>query len=370
MPEPGLLDRFAHPTVAAGMLRELERLVLRPLRLMEVCGTHTMALFESGLRGALFSLGIELLSGPGCPVCVTSQVDVDWCLALAQQPDCVVCTFGDMMRVRGSRASLAEIRAAGAEIRVVYSPLDAVTLAQSDPHRRYVFLGIGFETTAPAVALAIMQAQHSRSDNFFVFSCHKTIPPALRVLAQDPALALDGFICPGHVSVIIGACAYEPVVKLGCKPCVVTGFEPLDLLAGILAAVKQAVAGEARVENVYSRVVRERGNQTALALIDDVFTPVDTEWRGLGVIPGSGLALSPRFAEYDARLLTPHFSHNTVVVDESCRCGDILKGLLRPDECCNFGNACKPETPLGACMVSQEGACRAYYRYRTSPVLR
>lgn len=365
MPSADVLGRYADPALVQKQLHELERIIPRPLRLMEVCGTHTMALFESGLRHTLGDLGIELLSGPGCPVCVTSATDVDFALALAQLPGSALCTFGDMLRVPGSQASLADLRAQGADVRVVYSPLDAVELAQRHPELRVIFLGIGFETTAPSVAYSIKYAEQLDLSNYYVFVSHKLIPPALVILAEDPDLRLDGFICPGHVSVIIGARAYQPVAQRCAKPCVITGFEPLDLACGILAAVQQIAHGEARVENCYSRVVRDEGNLPAMALIAEVFAPADAEWRGLGVIPASGLALRKEYARFDARRLLPEFAPpppNPALA--ACRCGDVLKGLIHPDACSCFGVACTPERPLGACMVSQEGACRAYFRYR------
>jgi hydrogenase expression/formation protein HypD len=249
-------------------------------------------------------------------------------------------------------------------VRVVYSPLDAVDLARDNPGRRVIFLGIGFETTAPAVAYSIRIAQQTDLSNYYVFVSQKLIPPALEALATDPDLRLDGFICPGHVSVVIGARAYQPIAQRCGKPCVITGFEPLDLACGVLAAVRQIAQGAAHVENAYSRVVREEGNLSAQALITEVYAPDDAEWRGLGIIPASGLALREEYARFDARGLLPGFPPpppNPALA--SCRCGDVLKGLIHPDACSCFGSACTPERPLGACMVSQEGSCRAYYRY-------
>ncbi len=336
-----------------------------PVRLMEVCGTHTMALFETGLRRPLSELGIELVSGPGCPVCVTSAADLDYALALAQQPGVTLCTFGDMLRVPGSTASLDESKAAGADIRVVYAPTDAVELAQAQPQRSVIFLGIGFETTAPGVAFSITYAQQLGVDNYYVFPAHKLLPPALNLLAQDPQLRLDGFICPGHVSMVIGAQAYARVAERWRKPCVITGFSALDLLQGIQAAVRQIRHGASFVENAYRRVVRDAGNPEAQALIAEVFEPCPAEWRGLGVLADSGLALRKAYMRYDARELLPDYAPppaNPAL--SACRCGDVLKGLIRPAECSCFGGACTPAQPLGACMVSQEGACRAYYRFR------
>lgn len=365
MTSHGVLQHFSDPVRLKQLVAELARILPRPVRLMEVCGTHTMALFESGLRQVLGDLGVELLSGPGCPVCVTSAADIDFALALALVPKTMLCTFGDMLRVPGNESSLAELRAQGADVRVVYSPLDAVDLAREHPQQRVIFLGIGFETTIPAVAYSIKYAQQLQLTNYYVFVAHKLIPPAMAVLAQDPLLRLDGFICPGHVSVIIGAQAYQPIATRCGKPCVITGFEPLDLARGVLAAVRQLASGTARVENAYSRVVHEEGNAQALALLAEVFTPADTQWRGLGVIPASGLALREAYASFDARTLLPGFvapQANPALA--ACRCGEVLKGLIHPAACACYGTACTPEHPLGACMVSQEGACRAYYRFR------
>jgi hydrogenase expression/formation protein HypD len=365
MSDPSLLLGDADRAVVNKLLSQIAHDVPRPLRLMEVCGTHTMALFETGLRQPLARLGIELVSGPGCPVCVTSAADLDFALALAQLPQVTLCTFGDMLRVPGSTASLDEIKAAGADVRVVYSPTDAVELAQANSARCIIFLGIGFETTAPGVAFSITYAKQLGITNYYVFPVHKLIPPALELLAQDPQLLLDGFICPGHVSVVIGAQAYARVAERWRKPCVITGFGALDLLQGIQAAVRQIEHGMSDVENTYRRAVRDAGNPAAQALIAEVFMPCAAEWRGLGMLAGSGLALREAYARFDARLLLPGYSPPPANPALSrCRCGDVLKGLIRPDACGCFGAACTPERPLGACMVSQEGACRAYYRYR------
>lgn len=347
------------------MLAQIAHDLPRPVRLMEVCGTHTMALFETGLRRPLAEMGIELVSGPGCPVCVTPAADLDFTVALAQLPGITLCTFGDMLRVPGTSASLADAKALGADIRVVYSATDAVEFARNNPQRQVVFLGIGFETTAPGVAFSITCALQLSLENYFVLAAHKLIPPAMDVLAQDPRLKLDGFICPGHVSVITGAAAYARIAETWRKPCVITGFTALDILAGVLAAVRQIRHGTASVENAYRRVVRDTGNPAARALIAEVFEPCNAEWRGLGLLPDSGLALREKYARLDARRLMPAYSPpppNPALA--ACRCGDVLKGLIRPASCGNFGTACTPQQPLGTCMVSQEGACRAYYRFR------
>jgi len=363
MSETEILSQFADPTLVASLLRELKPLVKRPLRLMEVCGTHTMALFETGLRPVLGRLGIELVSGPGCPVCVTAQEDLDHALHLAAAPGVIFCTFGDMMRVPGTRCSLSEMRAGGADVRVVYSPLDAVELARQVGERQVVFLAVGFETTAPAVAYALAEAKAQALANFLVYPCNKTIPAPLSLLAAEPGL--DGFLCPGHVSVVIGARAYRPIAENWHKPCAIAGFEPVDILRAVIALARQVAEGRAEVHNAYSRVVREEGNPHALALINEVFEPQAALWRGLGEIPLSGLALRGEYRRFDARLRFPGFVPLPLSPRlASCRCGEVLAGRIRPDECECFGAACTPEDPLGACMVSQEGACRAFYRFR------
>jgi hydrogenase expression/formation protein HypD len=365
--ETDLLAGFARPEDVRGMLGRLDSLD-REYRLMEVCGTHTMALFETGLRPALRERRIQLLSGPGCPVCVTAQRDLDHTQAVARLAGVILCTFGDMLRVPGSTATLEQLRAEGCDVRVVYSPLDAVELAGRNPDRRIVFLGIGFETTAPAVACAALSACAEQLDNFYVFPLNKLVPPALAVLASRGDLELDGLLLPGHVSVVIGSDAYLPIADDHSVPCAIAGFEPADILAGILSLVDQCARQTAIVDNCYRRVVRPDGNPAALSAMWQVFEPVDAEWRGFGVIQASGLGLRDEFLELDARRLCPDFKP----VAESpalknCRCGDVLCGVIAPTDCGSFGSACTPESPLGACMVSHEGACRAYYRYHGAP---
>ena len=358
-----LLTPFRDPALARGQTAAIVRTVRdhpRRITLMEVCGTHTMAICQHGLR-ALLPPQVRLISGPGCPVCVTPVGYVDHAVALARRPQTLIATFGDMVRVPGSSSSLQREQARGADIRVVYSPLDAVALAEKHPERSVIFLGVGFETTAPTVAGAIVTAARKGVGNFFVLCAHKTIPTPLAVLAGDPELQIDGFLCPAHVSAIIGADAYRTLAGRYAVPCVITGFEPLDILQGVLMLVRQAVAGRAEVETQYRRVVRPAGNPRAQALLAEVFEPGPARWRGLGEIPGSGLSLRPAYAAFDAARLP-------VAVEPprepaGCRCGEILKGQIRPSDCPLFGSACTPEQPVGACMVSSEGTCAAEYRY-------
>lgn len=331
------------------------------MTLMEVCGTHTMAIYQHGIR-SLLPESIRLISGPGCPVCVTPIGYVDRAVAYARQPDTLIATFGDMVRVPGSSSSLLREQAAGAQVRVVYSPLDAVALAEKHPEKKVIFLGVGFETTTPTVAGSIVAAKGRGVQNYFVLGAHKTIPTPMAVLTSDPELQVDGYLCPAHVSAVIGSDAYRPLAEQHHVPCVVTGFEPLDMLRGIQLLARQVAAGEARVENEYSRIVKTEGNQKAQALLAEVFEPCDTPWRGIGVIPNSGLKIREVYAAFDAERQLP------VEVEEpqehrGCRCGEILKGKLTPKDCPLFRKACTPENPVGACMVSSEGTCAAEYKY-------
>ncbi len=358
---------FRDPTVARQLVQRIRDRVAnapRPLTLMEVCGTHTMAIHQHGIR-SLLPENVRLVSGPGCPVCVTPIGYVDHAVALSRQTGTIIATFGDMMRVPGSSSSLLEEKArGGGDIRIVYSPLDAVALAQNNPQRQIVFLGVGFETTTPTVAGAILHASKQSLDNFSVLSAHKTMPAPMEALTADPELQVDGYICPAHVSAIIGADAYLPLAEKYQVACVVTGFEPLDILQGVEMLVRQVTAGEARVENQYRRFVTADGNRKARQIIDEVFEPCDAIWRGIGVIPGSGLRIRDTFAFFDAA------RRFDVAVEDArepvgCRCGDILKGKLAPRDCPLFGTTCTPESPVGACMVSSEGTCAAEHKYGT-----
>ncbi len=335
----------------------------RPLRYMEVCGTHTMAVRRSGLH-ALLPESVKLISGPGCPVCVTPVGYLDHALALAEQHDVILATFGDLVRVPGSHSSLERARAEGARVEVVYSPLEALDLARRNPGDQVVFLGVGFETTAPGIAASLLAARSEGLRNYSVLSAHKVIPPAMELLAQSEELGLDGFMCPGHVSTIIGTQAYQPLAQEYGLPCVVTGFEPLDIMQGLLMLVRQSVEGRAEVENQYVRVVRPEGNPRARAFLERAFVPEDATWRGLGTIPGSGLAVAPELADLDAAVRFA-VTLPEPVEPRGCRCGEILKGLIEPPDCPLFGKACTPTTPVGACMVSSEGTCAAHFKYRS-----
>ncbi|MHB8709164.1 MAG: hydrogenase formation protein HypD [Desulfuromonadales bacterium] len=359
-----LFAPFRDPELARGQVAAIRRTVAEypgSLTLMEVCGTHTMAICQHGVR-TLLPERIRLISGPGCPVCVTPVNYVDHAVALARRPDTLIATFGDLVRVPGSSSNLLREQAAGASIRVVYSPLDAVSLAEKHPQKAVVFLGVGFETTTPTIAGAVVTAKRKGLTNFLVLCAHKTIPIPMAVLAADPELKVDGYLCPAHVSAIIGADAYRPLAEQQRVPCVITGFEPLDILQGVLMLARQIVAGQARVETQYRRVVRPEGNIKAQALLAEVFEPCDANWRGIGMIPGSGLQLRPEYAAFDASVQLP------VAVEPprehaGCHCGEILKGKLRPTDCPLFRTVCTPEEPVGACMVSSEGTCAAEYKY-------
>lgn len=329
--------------------------------LMEVCGTHTMAIARSGLR-SLIPPNLKLLSGPGCPVCVTSQGDIDSVIELARQPGVVLTTFGDMMRVPGTQSSLQEERSRGADIRLVYSPLEALEVARRSPDREVVFLGIGFETTAPTVAVTVEQAASENLKNFSVWSLHKLVPPALETLFSDQDLKVDGLICPGHVAAVIGQEPFEALAEKYRRPCVITGFETMDILEGIFILLSQLKKGVASANIQYRRVVRPQGNINAREAISRVFKPEKARWRGLGTIPASGLGFLPRYEPWDARLRfdIPEIEDRTI---PGCICGEILKGKLAPPQCRLFGQACSPMRPVGPCMVSQEGSCAAYYHY-------
>jgi len=351
-------------TVAAEMARRIDRAAPdRPIQIMEVCGTHTMAIRRHGLQ-SLLPKRVSLISGPGCPVCVTPGGYIDAVIDLGRHQDIVICTFGDMLRVPGRSGTLEAERASGREIRVVTSPMDALKRAQARPGQRHLFLGIGFETTAPGVAAAILEAKQRGVANFQIASAHKTMPNALASLVEAPDLQLDGFICPGHVSAIIGELAYTFLAREHGRACVIAGFEPLDVLESVLWICSQLREGRPRVQNQYRRLVRPEGNRRALAVLEQVFEPEDSIWRGLGEIPGSGLKLRTRFAAHDIKTV---FDWNPPPESEprGCICGDILRGTAQPDQCPSFAIKCTPEQPLGACMVSSEGTCQVYYRYRT-----
>ncbi len=331
----------------------------RDLTYMEVCGTHTMAIARHGLR-QLLPRNVRLVSGPGCPVCVTAIGDLDRAVAVARLPEVTLTTFGDLMRVPASRTTLAEERAAGADIHVVYSALEAVDIAEALPERQVVFIGIGFETTAPTVAAAVIAARRRDVRNFSVLSLHKTMPAPLRALLDSGETPLDGFVLPGHVSVITGARAYGFLADQYGVGGVVAGFEPDDVVRALLMLAEQQCPA---IDIEYTRAVRPDGNVVAQRIIEQVFEPCDAVWRGLGAIPASGLTLAPDFADYDAARRFP-VDPGAPVEPAGCRCGEVLRGLVEPHDCSLFGTRCTPQAPVGACMVSSEGACAAYYRFR------
>jgi hydrogenase expression/formation protein HypD len=331
---------------------------------MEVCGTHTMAIAKSGIR-QLLSGRVTLLSGPGCPVCVTPTGYLDAAIALGGERGILLATFGDMIRVPGTRASLEQEKGRGVDVRTVYSPLDAVALAEREPGREVVFLGVGFETTAPAIAGAIGTAAQKGVKNFSVLSSVRTIPEAMDILASDPEVRIEGFLCPAHVSAIIGSDAYLPIAEKHAIPCVVAGFEPLDILLGILMLIRQKTNGVARVENEYARVANREGNRKAIDLVYRVFEECDMAWRGIGILPHTGLRIADPFSSFDAQ---KKFGVGEFDAEEPipCRCGDVMKGKITPRDCPLFGKTCTPADPTGPCMVSSEGTCSAYFKYGVS----
>lgn len=360
------IDSFRNPDVARQFVRliaEQGRILAdagRHVRIMEVCGSHTMAIGRYGIRKLLPEC-VELISGPGCPVCVTDPGYIDIAIELARR-DVVIVTFGDMIRVPGSDSDLATCRAEGGDIRICYSPGDAIEIACELPEREVVFLAIGFETTIAPVVSIVDQARRRDVRNLSLLTAFKLVPPALNALQADDEIQIDAFLCPAHVSAIIGSQAYEPFVFEYHVPCVIAGFEPLDILYGVNGILDQVIKGEARVENRYSRVVRAEGNPKAQARIAQYLEPVDAEWRGIGSIPQSGLGLRSEFAEFDAGKrfglpVPPGRKH------AGCRCGDVIKGKLRPTGCALFGAVCTPDHPVGPCMVSAEGTCAAYFKY-------
>jgi hydrogenase expression/formation protein HypD len=356
------IDEFRARGPAVGLARQIAALTKQPLKIMEVCGGHTHAIFKYGIE-ELLPANIDLIHGPGCPVCVIPLGRVDDAISIASRPDVIFTTYGDMMRVPGSRTNLIQAKALGADIRTVYSPLDALKLARQHSDREIVFLGLGFETTAPATAVTILQAAKEDLRNFSVFCNHVMIVPAIRAMLDCPDLKLDGFIGPGHVSTVIGTTSYEFIARQYRKPLVVSGFEPLDVLQAISMIVRQVIEGRAEIENQYPRAVCRDGNLQALEVLMEVFEPREFfEWRGLGSIARSGMKIRRSYCNFDAevRFSVPGLR---IADPKACQCGEILKGVKKPWECKVFGTACTPETPIGSCMVSSEGACAAYYNF-------
>ncbi|TAN44266.1 MAG: hydrogenase formation protein HypD [Nitrospirae bacterium] len=346
------------------LIKNIHAKVGRPLNFMEVCGTHTVAIFKHGLRG-LLPEGLKLLSGPGCPVCVTSIKDIDKAIAFAEAKDSIMTTFGDMMRVPGGKKTLGEAKAEGADIRIVYSPLDSLKIAKENKDKNVVFFAAGFETTAPLAAGTISEAERQGIRNFYVFSVHKLVPPALDVLLQSDDVRIDGFILPGHVSTIIGSKPYGFIPERYRIPCVVTGFDAQHIVEGIAMLLKQIVEGRAVVEIQYKSVVNPDGNAKAVSFIEEYFEPSDSYWRGIGMMPASGLKLKEKWRHRDAEIF---FDIAVAECSEpkGCQCGLVLRGVKMPNECPMFGKACTPDRPIGACMVSTEGSCAAYYKYQTA----
>ncbi|MEA1866882.1 MAG: hydrogenase formation protein HypD [Thermodesulfobacteriota bacterium] len=355
------IDEYRDPGISRKILDNIREISRERVRLMEVCGTHTMAIFRSGIR-TLLPETITILSGPGCPVCVTSQHEIDTFIKVAGMKDVIVATFGDLMRVPGTYSSLQKERAEGKDICMVYSAFDALDIAESNPQKEVVFLGIGFETTAPTIAAAIVWGKKRKLDNFSVLCAHKLVPPVLAALMATDGVKIDGFICPGHVSVIIGSMAYLPVVKKYHVPCVVSGFEPTDILQSIYSLVKQIEAGDAKLQNEYRRAVAFDGNEKAIQIMYQVFEPIDARWRGIGMIPQSGLKIRTEFDSFNAKrrfdLAVPDLKE-----PKGCACGEILMGMKTPPECPLYKKVCTPTHPVGPCMVSTEGTCAAYYKY-------
>ena len=355
------LASFKDPALARGLISVINAYAPEQATLMEVCGTHTVAIARNGIRD-LMPAGIRLGSGPGCPVCVTSNHDIDTVIALARIPEVTITTFGDMTRVPGSTSSLLKEQAAGRSVKIVYSPLDALRYAQEHPERQVVFVGVGFETTTPLVARAIKRAADAKLANFTVFAAHKNMPGALETIINDPLLKLDALILPGHVSTIIGVEPYRFLVERYGIPGVITGFEAVDVLQGIAMLMRQLHEGRAEIEIAYARGVMPEGNPVARAAIDEVFETCTALWRGLGMIDGSGYRIRERFADFDAvRRFDPDVEPTQD--PKGCRCGDVLRGIMAPSECPLFRAVCSPENPVGPCMVSSEGSCAAYYRY-------
>jgi hydrogenase expression/formation protein HypD len=356
------MDEYRDPLISRGIVNKIKRQSKKAIRLMEVCGTHTMSIFKSGIRSLLPDT-ISLLSGPGCPVCVTSQKDINAFIELSKVDNMIVTTFGDLMRVPGTESTLQEERANGRDVRMVYSAMDALHIAKTNPDKHVVFLGVGFETTAPTIAASIHTAKEMNINNYYVFPAHKLVPAALVALLETEGVGIDGFILPGHVSVIIGTNAYLPVVEHYHLPSVVAGFEPVDILQAISMLVMQIETETPILQNAYMRAVTPTGNEKALHMMKTVFETANAVWRGLGVIPSSGLKIRPEFSAHDA------LRHFDIKVPETrepkgCLCGDILTGIKTPPECPLYQKNCTPIDPVGPCMVSSEGSCAAYYRYQ------
>lgn len=355
------VDEFRDPELAKRLLARIHRNSTKPIRLMEFCGGHTVAIFKHGIR-QLLPQTIEMLAGPGCPVCVTAGADLDRAIALARLPGTIITSFGDMIRVPGSQTSLQRAKAEGGDIRVVYSALDALGIARDNPGKSVIFIGIGFETTAPTIAATILQAGREAINNYYVLSRHKLCPPIMKVILDMGEVKINGIICPGHVSAIIGSHPYRFIPRDYHIACVVSGFEPLDILLSVDRLVDQIEKGKPEVEIAYRRGVKPEGNRPALELMETVFEVGETDWRGIGVVPASGLKLRERYRRFDAEknfAVDPGPSHEV----RGCICGPILRGVSTPVDCQLFRRVCTPDQPVGPCMVSSEGSCATYYHY-------
>ena len=357
------LTEYRDPKLAKKVLQEIKNTVTKPWKIMEICGGQTHSLVKNGILNVL-PKEITMLHGPGCPVCVTPLNLIDKAIYLAEKDNVILCSFGDMLRVPGSKMSLLEAKANGADVRILYSPLEAVKLAEKNPDKEVVFFAVGFETTAPANALSVIHAEKLGIKNYSILTSHVLVPPAITALMEDPESTIDGFLAAGHVCSIMGYWEYFPLVEKYKIPIVITGFEPLDILQGILMTVKQLEEGRAEVENQYTRMVKEKGNASAQEIISQVFDTGDQSWRGIGNIENSGFQLNEKYSNFDAN---KKFSIKIeeAIENQECIAGDIMKGLKKPYECIHFGKACTPQNPLGAPMVSSEGACAAYYNFST-----
>jgi len=354
------VDEYRNKKIAQKILRYIKSISKKKINLMEVCGTHTVAIFRNGIRKILPS-NINLISGPGCPVCVTPISYIDEIIALSKKDNFIITTFGDMIRVPGSTSTLEKEKTDGADIRIVYSTLDALQIAQDNSSKEVVFMGVGFETTSPTIASVVVKAQKEKISNFSVLSVAKIMPPAMKALLEGKEVNIDGFICPGHVSAIIGSEPYNFIATQYKVPCVICGFEPLDILQTIYMLVKQIEDDRAEVEVQYERAVKPEGNKIALDKINEVFEVVDSNWRGIGNIPHSGLEIKDKYGQFNARKYEVEIEKTKE--PKGCRCGDVLRGVIIPPECSLFRKVCTPENPQGACMVSTEGTCAAYYKY-------
>lgn len=354
------LDEYRDKKIALKLVEEIKKESVKPIRIMEVCGGHTMAIRKYGIHN-LLPKSVELLSGPGCPVCVTGRYFIDQAIEYARMPNSIITTYGDLIRVPGSTSTLDKEKAQGADVRIVYSTLEAIALAEKYSGKNIFFLGIGFETTTPSTAIALIKAKEKKLKNFFVLSAHKVMPPAMRALI-DGGSKIDGYIGPGHVSTIAGSKIYEPLTRNYDLSVVISGFEPTDILHSILMLVKQIEAGKSEVGIQYSRAVTYEGNQKAQNMVAEAFQYRTDTWRGIGAIPGSGLTMAEKYSEFNAERIMP-LKIEEKPEPKACLCGSILKGMSTPKECKLFGKTCTPENPVGACMVSAEGTCAAYYKY-------